>query len=102
VEVELSQRNSPTAGREAGMYILLDQDQNEIPITDYGKLLALCSLVYVLWFLACRYAYRFVCIPMLFKSRNRIQIKTEDECKMSMLLLDQCFMLFPMVHLILV
>jgi hypothetical protein len=55
------------------------------------------------WYVVCMcgtlYAYRFVCIPMLFKSRNRIQIKTK--CKMLMLFLDQNLMFFPMVHLFL-
>jgi hypothetical protein len=41
--------------------------------------------------------YRLVFIPMLFKSRNRLQIKTKF--KMPMSFLDKNFMLFPMVHL---
>jgi hypothetical protein len=45
------------------------------------------------------YAYQFVCPPMLFNSRNRIQIKTK--CEMSMMFLDQNFMFLPMVHLFL-
>jgi hypothetical protein len=45
------------------------------------------------------YVYRRICIPMLYKSRNRLQIKTK--CNMPMLLLDH-FMPFPIVHLFLV
>jgi hypothetical protein len=43
---------------------------------------------------ACKYAYRFVSISMLFQSRNCIQKKTK--CRILMLFIDQHF---PMVHL---
>jgi hypothetical protein len=39
----------------------------------------------------------YVCIPMLFKSRNCIQIRSS--CKMLMLFLNQYFMFFLMLHL---
>ncbi len=48
----------------------------------------------------CMYACRFVSMPMLFKSRNGIQIK--GKCKISMLFLDKNFLFFQMVDLFLV
>jgi hypothetical protein len=50
----------------------------------------------------CRYLlHAFPCSSRAVPNRNIMQIETNLKCKMSLLILDQYFTFFPMVHLLL-
>jgi hypothetical protein len=55
-----------------------------------------CMYVYIR--AARNYSYRLDCTPTSFKGRNHGQI--QRDCKILMMLLDQSFALFRIVHLV--